>query len=85
MIECKNDFCKRKFELHQKVIYNLEQVERFKKEIFSNYISYNVDVQCPFCDRIFAIPIEKFFEVRHKDDLKRIERVRSLGIREILE
>ena len=85
MIECHNKECKRRFELHQKVIYNLEQVERFKKEIFSNIISYNVDVKCPYCDRIFAIPIEKFFEVRHKDDLERIERVRQLGIREILE
>lgn len=83
MIECANEACRRKFELIQKVVYNLEQIVRFKKEIFSNIISYNVDVKCPYCDRIFAVPIERFFEIRHKDDLERIKRVRDLGIREI--
>ena len=80
MIECKNKQCSRKFSLHRTVLYDIIEIEKFSMELREKVRSFNIEIQCPYCQHIFAIPIEKYFKIKNKDDLERIEEIRKKGV-----
>ncbi len=80
MIECVNKDCVRNIEITRKIIWDVLQVEVFKKPYDnSNVLDYVVEVKCPYCDSIFPVPIKEYFEKKFKADKVRLDKVYESG------
>jgi hypothetical protein len=80
MIECVNKNCKRSIEITRKIIWDVLQVEVYKMPYDgSNVLDYRIEIQCPYCDSIFAIPIKEYFEKKFAADKIRIDKIYESG------